>query len=579
MKRLLPFNLLLPFVFSVAVWAPYKAAAQEIGEASETLFAANNDKTLVKSALEKASPGNKSATDVAQMLWSKVLSAQVPPLAQRKSMAEHIHEALNKKSFRPTEEGLFHAALGALHASDPETKYAALPMLEFAKKQWPELTSARETERLWKIFNLMFASKTVLDEGVLTNAAMLLDGPIMSTTSDNAFHFYKALGLYQGKKYPQALVAFSKVSLESADYRRAKFLEAVMHIESNQADLAKDALQIVISLDRTPSERNSKVDAKSIQRLRELGVLTMGRLYYEQGQFLESLAYYRTLNQESHFFYESLSEQGWAFFMAGYPNRALGAQYAAMSPFFADNFNPDSYFLNAILYYWMCEFDSSRSQLARFVAHSADEGDRLRKVVQSFNEMEAETAAKKYAKLFEDAKANVSPRNLGLGPKTVATILAKDLLSDSYEGLQTLQKRRLKLQKNTSYTAGKERMLKNWTAYEDETRVGLGLRVRTHMRTLSADFEKSLSQSRLLYLEILTAKKDTLLGKERSVKGQEFLGTERDFEEALKNQAQVWAQDKNEFWFDELGHYVFQVKSQCTNPGVGGSQGGGSPKK
>ena len=80
-----------------------------------------------------------------------------------------------------------------------------------------------------------------------------------------------------------------------------------------------------------------------------------------------------------------------------------------------------------------------------------------------------------------------------------------------------------------------------------------------------SDFESSLAQARLLYLEILTAKKDRILGNDRSVQGQEFTGEERQFEEAVQSaEKQKWEQDKNEFWYDELGNYVFQLSSQCS---------------
>jgi hypothetical protein len=49
------------------------------------------------------------------------------------------------------------------------------------------------------------------------------------------------------------------------------------------------------------------------------------------------------------------------------------------------------------------------------------------------------------------------------------------------------------------------------------------------------------------------------------VQGNEFTGDEKKFEDMEQELSRNWTQDKNEFWFDELGHYVFREKSKCAS--------------
>jgi tetratricopeptide (TPR) repeat protein len=500
--------------------------------------------------------------DIAAVVWARAFGN----ITEEGSLllAEQIHGGLNKNGYSSRSEGKFFGSLAYLHLKDNNAFLSSPAFLQQAGQKWPQLGDTKEAEVLWKAFKERFDEGTSIDDTALQMAAGALQGSTLRETDDSVYHFYLGLWHFQKREYAKSLVELQKVALTVEHYRRAKFMEALIHLEGNRVQESREAFQIVVSLDVTAAEKASPLRSKGISRLRELGVLNLARLSYEEGQFLESLAYYRTLMQESAAFHESLTEQGWAFFMAGYPNRAFGAQYAAVSPFFRDRFNPDAYFLGGILQYWMCHFEKAQEGIGRFVAHTTSEGDELKKRIQSWANLAEEESLLRYAKLYDDARIGVSSRNIGLGSKTIASLLLKDAPMDAHNAASFVTKKRLGLIKPLSKRQGADRILKSISTFENELKIALGRRVRLALSTIGADFEKSLDQARLLYLEILTARKDALLGKQRSVKGQEFRGVEKPFEEAFGNaDTQKWAQDKNEFWFDELGFYVFQVQSQC----------------
>jgi tetratricopeptide (TPR) repeat protein len=574
-----------------------EAVAQSPAATSSTATAMDSDMDSDEDSDDKDTPRKnvktRSTREIADAVLKKALGTPSP--RDRVRLSERIHAQLNKTRFAPAEEGILFAALGLLHAQEKSTRLAAPAFLTRARKQWPALVETKEAVALWKIAREAYDGATVADESALTQVAGALSpaapppalapgeaplpatpslaGSPLATAEDTSFHYYEGLHLFQIRRLPEAYAALSKVAVDVPEYRRSKYLESLIHSEAEKWDEARQALQIVVAMDPSTAEKDSPLSTRAVTRLRELGVLNLARLAYERGEFLESLAYYRSLMHDSPFFHESLSEQGWAFFMAGFPNRALGAQYAAVSPFFADKFNPDAYFLNAVLFYWMCDFDGARSGLARFVSHTKQEGDELRRRVAALSSLPEGDALLRYAKIYEDAKAGVSAKNLGLGVRTLGTLLAKEAPRDIHASLAAMIQDRIALTRSISKRAGADRILKSVGAFERELRLGLGRRTQMALGALDADFEKGLSQARLLYLEILTAKKDALLGRDRSVKGQEFTGIEKPFEEAFGNaDTQKWAQDKNEFWYDELGHYVFQQESKCGQPAASGGE-------
>ena len=519
--------------------------------------------------LSNASQKENLNDNFSEKVWARIFPPKDMGLFKKKVLAEQFHNQLEKKKFKAADEAVILAGLAALHAQDPESKYAALPLLQSAFEKYPDLRRDRELEKVWRTFRIHFSGKIASDEIILMQTAALLAGTNLESSDDPAFPFFRGQWLQSQGKFKESLAYMVKVPLSSPDYRRAKFAESLAHIQLNSINDAYEALQVVVSLDLTHAESGSSITTKSVQRLRELGVLTTARLLYEQGQFLESIAYYRTLAQDSFFFYESLHEQGWAYFMAGFPNRALGAEYAAQSPFFSEKFNPDSYFLNATLNYWLCEFEGANQSLTRFVAHTRNEGDLLTGMVRRYNGFAPDESLTRYSKLIEDSSRGVSARNLGLGPKTLASLKAHSPLTDSFQALNAMTLMRTQISQKTFYTTGKERLIKALGEAESIQRKALGTQVKLQLNIMASEFEKTLTQAKLLYLEILTARKDSLLGKDRSVRGQEFVGVEKNFDEFMGStrSQQSWAQDKKEFWYDELGSYVYDLKSKCGGPG------------
>lgn len=479
----------------------------------------------------------------------------------RFEMEEKFHRLLANPKLKDGLKGPFLAGLAVLHSYDSGIRYAALPLLAEAKKFWSDINKSTYSEKIWAVFAKNMSGREIQEEVILQEAARILDKPELQM--DPAFVFHRGVAYFHDGHFAKAIPLLERVPISSADYRRAKLLEAISFSQENDLEKMVKALQIIISLDTTQAEKAAKIPSSTVVQLREMGVLTMARLMYELGRYPEALAYYRSLDRNSAFFYESLSEQAWAFFMAGYPNYAMGANYAVSSPFFDYQFNPDNYFLDSAVSFWMCDYSVAWNKLMRFIEHVRTEGDALKGLVTRLTRLPQNESFEKFAKVAEDIRTGVSAGNLGIGPRVAMQIKEDAVLNDTLAALERLLHIRMQFENSRAIPAGRERILSGLVTFETAMRRVLGRQVRSRLYASAKDFDWNLTQARYLHLEILTARKDDLLGKERSVKGTEFVGDESTFWELSKGAAHKWGMDRNEYWFDELGHYVFEERSRC----------------
>ena len=498
-------------------------------------------------------------------LWEKIVNAPKLSSSQRQSALKPVHESIAKRSFSPADEGLMILSMAVLLSWEKDVRYVALPYVRQAVLRMPQLSEDPRIVSVWNTFVGRFSDKAPSSDLTLTAMAALLDGPVLRGSSASRFHYFRGVSLIGEERWNDAIVLLSKVSFDSGDYRHAKFLEGTAYAALGKSSEAIAAFQVSVALDETQAEATSDYSLNNLQSLRELAVLQTARILYEQGRFEESLANYRTLRQDSALFYNSLAEQAWAFFMAGFPNRAMGAVYAASSPFYEDMYNPDIRLLDAVLSYWLCDYDQARTKLFKFIAHAKTDGDSLRNLVLRYKAFEGKESLTRFSRIAEDVALGVSPKNLGIGRRVITTAVRSSDVSRWLSALDGAVYTRSSFAKSGRYVQAKARIESALVEFETSIRFALGAAVRSNLQYLATETDIALMRARLLHLEVLMASKDLLVGKGRSVQGNEFTGDEKKFEDMEQELSRNWTQDKNEFWFDELGHYVFREKSKCAS--------------
>lgn len=487
------------------------------------------------------------------------------PMSKKLAMFEQLQIDLETQNHTTQNQSRIMLAQSLLLISEPETQIAAAERLAQAARLAPLKLNPQAAQLIWNEFLIRIKGKNAIAMNALADVAQAL-ATSQLVAIDARQSFYLALSFERAGRRKDALAIYEKIEPSCEFYRQAKLHEGLIAVREGLLQRGKSALEVVVSVETTEAETKAKISAETLVDLKERAVLNLARLLFENNDFKESLSLYRSIDAQSPLFYESLSEQGWAFFMAGHPNRALGLTYGATSPHFNQQFQPDQYFLNAAVNYWLCDFIAARRSIQAFVTHTREDATLLRSWIASENnsvEYSEKAMNERAFKVVEGLAHGVSSTNSLLGPRGLQSLGRKTVLMNGISSLDEQRKQRLNILKNPWPVRSKKTIIDSFLQVEAREQVRLGELALAMIRTMRTDYERALTQIRMINLEIMTAEKDKVLGNERTAQGQQFLGSENDFLESTNRPTRLWDDSKREFWKDELDSFVFTKKSQC----------------
>jgi len=516
-------------------------------------------------AQTRTSKSGKAKIEKEIKLLNKAWSLRNQGLAKKLAFTEKVLQNLEQKRYSPSNQSRAILATALIALKEPETALVGSELISFAAEKAPLSLTLPAARHIWSETLKSIPENTQLGVNSLSAVALAL-ATAKHQDIDQSHTFYLAIKQLNEGNTGEALRQFALITPESRYFRNAKLQEGMIFASQGKRESAKNALEIAASLEETQAESAADVQQEFLIAVKERAILNLARLHFESGEFKAALSLYRSIDAHSSLFYDSLSEQGWAFFMAGYPNRALGTEYGATSPHFNQLFQPDQYFLNAAVNYWLCDFQAAKSAIQNFVAHTKQDASLLRKWTTRSGTDDSKKLEKIY-KIVEDISQGVTQKNSQLGPKSMQTLGRKQVLMTGVKEIHELRKLRRSLMGKQWPKRSKIHFMDALLNLENREKGRLAKLANLSIVTMQKEYEKSLTQMRLINLEIMTAEKDQLMDKGRTSVGQEFLGTEQEFLEAAENSPRKWNNAKQEFWKDELDSFVFKKKSQCATAG------------
>lgn len=374
------------------------------------------------------------------------------------------------------------------------------------------------------------------------------------------WYYFIGNALERNDKYKNAIAFYSKVKISDSYYFPAKYHEAMAMVTLGDMKNAESSLRKI--LNSSSQELSTLSDAKK-EDMMNMAKMALGRIYYEQKQFEKAFRVYRSVSKESTQYYDALFEQAWAFFMAGYPNHALGAIHSLQSPFFTDRYNPEASMLKSISYFWMCQYGESKYALEEFKGRYEKAIEGLELAVGRTN-LKAESAYQ----LFENYIIGVSGESLGIPRDVIKTAVEQDSLMQVRNQYASVldEHRRLSVRGVYGSKTSTSPLLKTLEKWRDYLKDAIGERFLVELNNLRLQFDSLDEQSSFLELELIMSEKDQLLGKElhaddkmTSVSSSKVYGWGRQSN-------QFWSDEKiEEYWWDEIGFYIYQVKPRCKN--------------
>ena len=346
-----------------------------------------------------------------------------------------------------------------------------------------------------------------------------------------------------------------RVSQTSDFAARAKFLEAVLLYHEGRDNEALQAFKTVVRLTK---EGGTNQDSK----LRDLAFFQLARTHFGAKQPSFSIYYYDKMRRFTAQWLEAMYESSWAEFRLGKYEKALGNLLTLHSPFFRDEYFPESLILKAVVYYENCRYVEAKTILTDFL-------ERYEPVHEELKQLTARgQQPRKYyeilANLREVESAEVSREKAALLSQILTIALSDPELAKLDASFREVDSE-LKALTAQGEVFSRSGLKANLSAVIFKVRSELERQAgRSVKRKLEQERDaiKSLIQQ-AIRIDIETAaaeqKRIELTLRNIDSRPKEL---EKDFVDWADDEKVVWPFE-DEYWRDELGTYELTLARSC----------------
>lgn len=422
--------------------------------------------------------------------------------------------------------------------------FSAIPFL----KEYLTTTNKINDLAVDKVLEQLIAEVGVKQFEVLpTNILEKSDAP--------AIRYILARKAFRQGKYDHALKLLSK-NIEDTNPVKpfALLLRGSIYSVSRHEEQATQTFKECVDV----SEAHIKKE-KDINRIRQLKIsrdyciVGIPRAQFALQKFDAAYSSYLDLDKSSYIWPEILFEEAWnSFYLKDY-NRTLGKLVTYKAPVFNYIFNPEIEVLKALSYMELCLWEDSKKTVEDFYTKYEKENEGYKKLIDSLGK-----DYKQYYALVKEFVEGKTKSN-----RILNTALASISRDPAY------------LELYGSFNAGRNEIDRVKSIDNDKLRTVLsenlreslnmqrnlaGSYIRGQLQLYAAQIVKAFEDMSYIKLEVLSKRKNELY--ENII--------QKDDSRARGNLAHVRRTDKQyfwtfngEFWADELGDYVFSLKSEC----------------
>ncbi len=393
-----------------------------------------------------------------------------------------------------------------------------------------------------------------------------LEQPALAPVRDELYYL---LGRYFYAKgnFKDAIDLFSSVPDKSEFYPKAKFFEGMTWVrQGNKGDTkqATDAFKAILR--KVKEYPDPKKMPPVLKEFETLANLSLGRVFYATHQYDLSIKYYEKIpgpdsrGGASIDWLPSLFEASWAYYQLDNDSKALGNIHSINSPFFENEFYPESYILKAVIYFNRCNYDRSYEAINEFNAIYPD----LKKEIDEVLAKHPDNAE------FYDYVLKIIKGDSGLSDRLARAAqgaledrtLAKNL--DYVDELNRELKSLDKADPSWKSTAVAGNVLQDLTLQQSLAAGQAGDLARQRLTRLSREITDLIKQAIKIVYETLQAQKGSLsavLAREQSSPINPNAKSYNTI--VIDDEHQQWP-FKGEYWRRRaLGYYRFKVANKC----------------
>jgi hypothetical protein len=338
------------------------------------------------------------------------------------------------------------------------------------------------------------------------------------------------------------------------EFARARFIEGLVQYALGDQAKAVEAFKDVVRL------TNPKKSEGADPLLRESAFLQLARIHYENRQNRYAIFYYGKMPWGGENWLEGLWEASYAHYRIADYEKTLGNLLTLQSPYFRDEYFPESWILKAIVYYENCRYPEARKILQDFDAGYG----------KVFEELEAFTAAQKqpvaYFDLIDDAMKSTAT---DVRASTMRKIMR---LAFTDPNIKRLVETIREIEDELDVGIGERRPEFRQSALAKELADALntqrdalieeaGARARQKLEYELGQLRTLLAQALRIQIEVSRKEREALEGS-LAKGGQVEVVRDLKFSYAVSDEHLFWPYE-GEFWRDELGTYAYTLTKGC----------------
>ena len=357
----------------------------------------------------------------------------------------------------------------------------------------------------------------------------------------------------QDKDYINAARDFSRIRQGSVFYTRARYNIGLSLTQGNQLDKAKAVFDELAEA----SKAGGITDHNRVNAL-----LGKARVLYQQQKFEEAIDAYRDIPRDTEQWHESLFEQSWAMLRDGRFRSALSNFHTLHSPYYEDYYQPESIFLRAIVYLYICRYEEMEKVLNLFEQVYQPTQGRMRDMLATVNDPGVYLRELQKVRAAPNAKKSVSQIPYTVGRE----ILKEGDVKKSLFYIRSLEGERKRIEAMPPVWKSAGIGIYAKTAVEkrlEAAQIFAGKQIRRHLAIAFNDLKDLFEQEGFLRFEMLSSKKESV---RKEIAGKDLERTRVDQGNArsyyIQNGYEYWP-FKGEYWLDELGNYHYVGVKAC----------------
>ncbi len=332
----------------------------------------------------------------------------------------------------------------------------------------------------------------------------------------------------------------------------ALLLEGSIHSITMKFDSAVRAYQECVSLSDSQISRARDANRKrQITTNRDYCTVGIARAQFAASDYEKANLSFLDLDKSSYVWPEILFEEAWnSFYLRDY-NRTLGKLVTYKAPVLDFIFNPEINVLEALSYMEMCLWDDTGKVVDQFYGQWEKEHEALKQFLV--------TQGKNYRYFYLLAKSRKEGRVRG--NDLINTLLYAIVRDPAYiELYDSFQMGRDEIEIANRVNIPNFKRILNANIRESLLlqRDLVGAYVRKQLDLFSSQMAQTFVDMSYIKLEVLDRRKATLYSPELNMnRGR------GDVQNLKRTDKQYFWTFNGEFWADELGDYVFSLKSEC----------------